>query len=448
MRAGRLVLNLAAFTVIAFALIAYGVLDLLGNPFEATTRLAAVFPNASGIYTNFSVELNGVPVGSVSSVHLVRRGALVDMTINPHVVVPSDVVASIGIANDLGEQVVELTPRHAGKVAPLRSGALVPVAKNDVPVQVGSVVALATKLLRAIPAGRLNQLLSELAQGLAGQAQHLRTIVSASTSFSQQFLRYQRQFEALLENSPPVMDAVSSAGPQLTQALVHTEAMMQVFAHDKTAVVGDLASGQAAFGALGGLTTNQAPDLACLIHDFSQLNANMDQPHNLANLSASLSLNQDFFNAVTSVAVSGTAKPLAAGESANPNQTFLRTRLLLPPGSPQGDTYATPTPVPSVKPGAGCSTELGQGVGPAAQPGFRPAAGGTLVPPTAADAQVRGRGDGTHTRAPSTSSQPAAYDTHAGPPDAVLLAVGGLLLPGLALAWGVRPSRRRTRRRA
>jgi virulence factor Mce-like protein len=445
MRTWRLVLNLTAFTVVAVALIAYGVVDLLGNPFAASTRVAAVFPNASGIYTNFPVELNGVTVGTVSSVRLVHKGAEVDMTINPGVVVPRDVVADIGIANDLGEQVVELTPRHGGRVPALRSGAVVPVAKNDVPVQVGKVVALATRLLRAIPGGRLNELLAELATGLRGQAGNLRTIVSAGTQFSKQFLQYQHQFEALLANSPPAMDAVTAAGTELTQALVNTEAMVQVFARDKTAVKGDLSGGQAATGALGTFTTNQAPDFACLIHDFSQLNANLDQSQNLSNLSEALTLNHYFFGAVTSVAVTGTAKPLAAGQAANPNQTILRTRLTLPPSPQQGDTYASPVPIPAVRPGAGCSTELGQGVGPASQPGFHPAAGGSFDPPSASDSQVRGGGDPAGTGGGGT--QPAAFEQHAGPPEALLVVIGGLLLPALALAWGVRPSRRRTRRR-
>lgn len=449
MRTGRLVANLVVFTAVAVALIAYGVVDLLGNPFDAPTRVAAVFPNASGLDPNFTVELNGVTVGTVSSVSLVRKGAEVDMNLDPAARVPNDVVASIGIANDLGEQVVELTPRHGGRVPPLRSGAIVPVDRSAIPVEVGQVVASATRLLRAIPAGRLNQLLSELAQALRGQSDNIKTIISASTSFSRQFLRYRVQFDALLRNSPPVMNAVSAAGPQLTQALANTEAMMTVLAREKTYVDGDIAYGQAAVGTLGQLATNQAPDLACLIHDVSQLNANLDQPQNLANLSSTLSLNQYFFHAVTSVAVMGNAKALVSDEGANPDQTMLRTRLLLPPPQPPGDTYATPVSLPPVKPGAACDTELGEGAGAASQPGFTPAAHGTLDAPTTADAQVRGKGDGASGSSQSSAAtQTAAFETHDDAATPVLLVVGGLVLPALLLAWGVRPSRRRTRRRA
>lgn len=448
MRTWRLALNLIVFGAIALALVAYGVVDLLGNPFRSTTDVSAVFPNASGIDTNFSVELNGVTVGTVTAVRLVRNGAQVAMSIKPGVDVPDDVVASIGIANDLGEQVVELTPRHGGNVPALRSGANVPVVKNGIPVEVGEVVASATKLLRAIPAGKLNSLLSDLAQGLQGEATNVRTIISASTTFSQQFLRYQQQFNELLANSPPVMNAVTVVGPQLTQALVNTEAMVQVLANEKTYVDGDLTNGQAALSELGDFQSDQNPDLACLVHDFSQLDANLDQPPNLSNLSESLALNRQFFGAVTAVAVTGTAKALTSGSTANPDQTILRTHLLLPPAQPPGDAYATPVSVPAVKPGAGCDTELGNGVGPATQPGFTPAAGGVLEPPSTTESQVRGGGDANAETASAPATQTAGYRAHDGVAMPALLVLGGLIVPALLLAWGIRPSRRRTRRRA
>ncbi len=450
MKTWRLVTNLVAFGLVAVALIGYGIVALLGNPFESTTGVSAVFPTAAGVGTNFSVELNGVTVGTVSSVRLVRGGAEVAMTVDHGVSVPSDVVASIGIANDLGQQVVELTPRHGGQVAPLRSGAVVPVSKSGIPVQVGQVVAEATRLLRDVPAGKLNQLLVELAQALQGQSGNLRTIISASTAFSRQFLQYQRQFNQLLADSPPVMNSVSVAGPQLRQALANTEAMVQVLAQEKTYLKGDITKGQGALGQLGQLTTNQAPNLGCLIHDVAQLDTNLNQPANLSNLSTSLSINQYFFHAVTAVAVAGTAKPLAAGQQANPNQIFLRTQLLLPPQSQTGDTYATPVSVPAVKPGAACNTELGTGVAAASQPGFSPAAGGVLEAPGPTQGQVRGGGDPASAPAPAPTSttQAASFRGRAGGATPALLAVGGLLLPALLLAWGVRPSRRRTRRRA
>ena len=78
-----------------------------------------MFSDASGINPHFGVQLNGVDVGSVTGVSLATGGARVKMAINPGVSVPSNVTASIDVANDLGEQVIELTP-GAKPAPPLR----------------------------------------------------------------------------------------------------------------------------------------------------------------------------------------------------------------------------------------------------------------------------------------------------------------------------------------
>ena len=89
---------------------------------------------------------------------------------------------------------------------------------------------------------------------------------------------------------------------------------------------------------------------------------------------------------------------------------------------------------------SGCVTAYGNGVGPATQAGFSPAAGGHLIAPTANEANV----ELPATTGPSASAalrQPAQSQW-------ALVGVGGLLIPVLLLAWGARPSRRRARRRA
>jgi len=444
MASRRLVANLLAFLAISLALIVYGFVDLLGNPLNSPMAVSAVFPDASGIYDHFSVNLNGVDVGSVTGVQLARGGARVDMAIDHGVQVPGDVVASIGIANDLGEQVVDLTPTHGRTAPPLHSGEVIPVTPDGIPANVGQVVASATRLLQAIPGGSLNQLLAELASSLQNRSGDLRTIISAGTTFSEEFLQYQQQFNQLLANAPPVLDTVAADGPQLREALVNTEALVQVLAQHRSDLTELFQQGSGAAGLLGNLVTSQSPDFGCLIHDIAQISTNLAQAGNLANLSQSLATNSYFFGAVSAVAVPGTAKALTAGAPSNPDQFFLRTRLLLPPASPSGIAYPAQQGLPAVKPGAGCSTELGQGVGPASQAGFVPAAGGTMDPPSAAEALVRGGGDGT----PLTDVQESASVgpvEQGGPVGLVVL--GAVLVPAFAVAWGVRPSRRARRRR-
>ncbi len=434
----RLVVNLIAFFLVSFALVAYGVVNLLGNPLESPTVLTTEFPNASGLYSGFEVELNGVPVGTVSSTALTTDGTKVVMSIDPGTGVPDDVQSSVQIANDLGEQVVNLVPTRGGSAPDLKSGADVPVAPNQIPANVGAVVASATRLLQAIPADNLNKLIGELATALQGNAGNLRTIISAGTTFSKEFVAYEQQFTELLANAPPALDAVTAVAPQLRQDLANTAALVQVLADQKTGLHTVLTEGSTAFEQVNDLVTSQSANLGCLLHDSAGILANLAEPANLTNLSQGLTYNQYFFGAVDKIAVDGVAQPTVSGESPQ-NQVFLRTRLLLPPIIDEpASTYASANQIPDIYPGAGCVTVFGDGVGPATQPGFTPAAGGQVVAPTAQEADVE------LTSVPVSSTSYRVPGTSVG----ALLALGGLVVPALFLAWGARPSRRRTRRRA
>ncbi|HUZ43326.1 MAG TPA: MlaD family protein [Acidimicrobiales bacterium] len=387
----RVAINLGAFLLVAAVLVFFGIVNLLGNPFSARTQLRAVFPDASGLSPNFDVTYDGVAVGSVSGVKLVHNGVLVTMALDPGLSVPGDVVADVDLANALGEQQIDLVPAHGGTAPPLRNGATVPVDPNGIPASVGQLVSVATKLLNAIPPGDLNSVLHQLAVALNGHGQDLRTINDESRVFAQEFLAYQSQFEALLANAPPVLNAVSAVGPQLRQALANTAVLAQVLANRRSDLANAIDQGSAVAADLNTLLASQLPNLACLTHDFADLTANLDEPANLANLNTALLTNGYFFGAVDDVSPPGRAVSLYPGDPTRDDQFWLRTRLLFPPSQPQASEYSTPKGLPPTKPGAGCSTEFGNGVGPASQAHpSPPGLGGRLIAPTAAEAVVRG----------------------------------------------------------
>jgi virulence factor Mce-like protein len=437
----RLVINLIVFFAVSFGLVVYGIVNLLGNPLDSPTTLTTQFPDASGLYSGFEVELNGVPVGTVTATALTRTATRVTMRIDPGTQVPSDVQSSVQIANDLGEQVVNLVPAHGGSAPALHSGAVVPAAPNQIPANVGAVVASATRLLRAIPANDLNELIGELATSLQGQAGNLRTLISAGTTFSKEFVAYQQQFTELLANAPPSLDAITAVAPELRQDLANTAALVQVLAQQKSGLHTLLTAGSSAFNEVDNLVTSQSANIGCFLHDTADILSNIALPANLSNLSQGLAYNQYFFGAVDSIAVQGPANPTTTNAAQDPDQTFLRTRLLFPPIlNEPGSSYPAANAIPDTLPGAGCVTVFGNGVGPATQPGFTPAAGGQLVAPTAQEADVELSG----TPVPATSASYRVPADRRG----MVLALGGLVVPALFLAWGTRPARRRTRRRA
>jgi len=470
----RILFNLLAFGLVSTALVVYGFFDVLGNPFSHRTTVSTVLPSAAGLVPEFDVTLHGVVVGTVSSVSLVGNGVRITMVLNPGVKVPSDVGARVAITNALGQQEVQLIPEGSTStgdttdanghlvttsgsaseaVSSLRNGAVIPPAPDSEPAEVGTVVAETTRLLQAIPPGSLDQLLHEAAVALDHNVGNLKTIVSASELFSEEFLAQQQQFESLLQNAPPVLDAVNANASAFQQGLADTAVIVQTIADHADDLARLFSQGSGTASTLEALMTQNEPNLACIVHDSADATSDLGRAPNLENLSTALSTNQLVFGAVRRLAVTGPAKALDSNDPTRTDQEWLRTRLLIPPlkvpVAPQPMEYATPTSLPPVLPGAGCDTEFGDGVGAVSQTGFHPAGpNARVVAPTPAEAQVRGGGTEP---APSSPAAVRLPSQSASPVPLFLL--GGLVVLGWLITMGhghvmrsARPLREVTRR--
>src|SRR5579875_3708175 len=427
----RVLINLVLFLGVALALIAYGVVDLLGNPLAARTHISTVVPASAGLVPRLTVTSNGIEVGTVTGVKLVRDGVRVEMMLNPGVEVPDNVTAAIVRANPLGEQAVELRPKSA-PAPPLRNGAVVPAAHNAVPPDVGKVIRLTDRILAAVPKHDLDVLIHQLALTLNGSASALRTLTNASDQYAREFLAYKAAFKALLANSPPVL-----------RALANTVALTALIDRQRYDIVDLFHNAGHLADVLGPFIHEERPNVACLVHDLADVNANLDQPANLSALQTTLSSAHIFFGAVNASALPGPSKAVEAGTVARDDQVWLRVNLLVPPAFPQGQPYYPHRGVVPTLPGAGCISDFGPGVGPATQAHpTPPAPGGRVIPPTREEALVLGR----HLYGSrSGGTQPTAADQPLG--SAAMVAVGLLVLAG-ALAMGLAFPVTRRRRRA
>lgn len=73
-------------------------------------EVIATFPNVTGLKVNTSVEMLGIPIGSVKSIVLKDYRAKVTFLIDNQIDLPEDSVAAIRTKGLLGENYVSLTP--------------------------------------------------------------------------------------------------------------------------------------------------------------------------------------------------------------------------------------------------------------------------------------------------------------------------------------------------
>ncbi|MDD2902262.1 MAG: outer membrane lipid asymmetry maintenance protein MlaD [Syntrophales bacterium] len=120
MKRGSLELVVGVFVLAGLACLAYlavhlGKLELFGGGY----RVVANFDNISGLKSGAAVEVAGVDVGLVESIHLTTgdRAKLV-LRIKPGVKIYDDAIASIRTKGIIGDKFVKLSPGGSGKLIP------------------------------------------------------------------------------------------------------------------------------------------------------------------------------------------------------------------------------------------------------------------------------------------------------------------------------------------
>ncbi|MCU1354059.1 MAG: putative virulence factor, Mce family protein, partial [Acidimicrobiales bacterium] len=361
----RVLINLMVVLIVSAALVTYGAVTLFGNPLAKRTKISTELADSAGLRNGFSASVNGVVVGRVSNVRLTKHGARVTVELDRGATVPSNVVARVVRASAVGEQRIEFTPTGAGSAAPLPDGAEVKAAPDATPPEVADVLGVATRLIDAIPTKDLNTIVHEGARSVRSQAENLRSIVRSLTIISDNFVAGDKDFRRLLAASPSVLDDFSAMAPEVRKALSNTRALTAILADDSGRFVDLLRDGSSFAQVADTVLLDNRTNLTCLIGDLQTLSA-FTQGRVLRNLDRGLGLNGRFFGAIDTLAPQGHAADIGLGGHERNNQTWLRTRLLLPPAQPSASAYSphrTPRPV---KTGAGCANRYGSGANPVA----------------------------------------------------------------------------------
>jgi phospholipid/cholesterol/gamma-HCH transport system substrate-binding protein len=77
--------------------------------------LYAEFEQAGGIKPGAGVEIAGVSIGKVKSIHLDNYQALIEFTINKNIKIQEDAIASIKTKGLIGEKYIQITPGASDK---------------------------------------------------------------------------------------------------------------------------------------------------------------------------------------------------------------------------------------------------------------------------------------------------------------------------------------------
>ena len=120
MRKGNLELAVGLFVLLGLGCLAYlaihlGKMEIMGSGYQVLVN----FDNISGLKKGAAVEVAGVEVGRVESIHLSSGDrASVTLRLEPGLKLHDDAIASIRTKGIIGDKFVKLSPGSSEKIVP------------------------------------------------------------------------------------------------------------------------------------------------------------------------------------------------------------------------------------------------------------------------------------------------------------------------------------------
>jgi phospholipid/cholesterol/gamma-HCH transport system substrate-binding protein len=198
-------LVVAVVAVVVILAVTYGALNLNRLPiFDHARTYRADFPNAAGLVPSDIVTIDGVRVGSITSLKLRGDHVVVTFTADNSVRLGPATTAAAKVQTPLGTEFLELSPAGAGRL----SGPI-PEAQVSVPLTlVGDLSQLA---------GQVQQYnLTQLEKAFETSA---ATLNGTPASLIAQSLSGLARFSDILANNKDQLSTILSQGSQLSQIL-------------------------------------------------------------------------------------------------------------------------------------------------------------------------------------------------------------------------------------
>jgi phospholipid/cholesterol/gamma-HCH transport system substrate-binding protein len=350
----RTLINIAVFMGLALMLVYLGATTLVfqkgGGPV-----IGADFSDAAGLSARNDVTMRGVPVGAVRTVTLTPTGlAHVTVVVQPGIEVPQGSKATIMRRSPIGDLVLDIQP---GRGPPMASGSTIPEKDTITPPDPEKTIQALAQVLGAVPSQDLSSLVHTLAVALNGRGRDLAALSVAGAQIPTRLLQIESQLRSLIVNGPSVTGVLAANAHSLADDIAQTAELAQILDTERNNLVSLSRNGASFATVANDIISQQKANLACLIHDFGDLNATLAEPQNLNNLESTLELNHFFFDAVNMLVQPGTDR-----------LSWFRVQLI-PPQSIQGRAYQPHRPPPDVYTGNSCQSIYGTGVGPGTQPG-------------------------------------------------------------------------------
>jgi phospholipid/cholesterol/gamma-HCH transport system substrate-binding protein len=164
-------------------------------------------PAAGGLYRFSNVTYRGVNVGKVTNVDVIGDDDHVEATLSLDTTprIPAELVAQVRSISAVGEQYVDLQPRHESPPY-LENGSVIAVRDSTIPTPVGPMLDQLGALVNSIPQDNLSTLLDESFKAFDGAGYDFGSLLDSSSKFIGDLNGVADQSRALVDDSGPLLD--------------------------------------------------------------------------------------------------------------------------------------------------------------------------------------------------------------------------------------------------
>lgn len=254
----------------AVAILVAGAVGALVTGGRSTRTIYAQFAEAPGLYDGNHVDVLGIPVGTVTSIHPEDHFVLVTMHIDDDIELPDGASAALMAPEVVADRFIQIGPAYTGGAA-LANGAVIPLSRTAIPQSVDAVI------------DTLNNLAYQLGPNEANRNGALTALVH---QLAVQFGGSGPDFHSAVVNFSQALDALSANAPAFAGTLENLGALSQALA-DNSAVYRSFASNLAS---VSQILANDRTDISSVMSSLQQLFANLTAfiQANGANLGSSI----------------------------------------------------------------------------------------------------------------------------------------------------------------
>lgn len=268
--------KLTIFTLVMALVLAGLVVVFSQMRFARETGYHAVFTNSSGMLDGAKVRIAGVPVGSVTGVHVGKDNlAHVDFDVDSKYRLYTSTKATIRYENLVGDRYLELL-EGPGSARVMSKGSTIGLDRTSPALDLDMLLGGFKPLLRGLDPAQVNDLTEALLQVFQGQGGTLVALLNSSGSFAKTLADRDALIGSVIENLKTVLATIDDRDQQFATTLEELQRLVSGLAADKDPIGAALPRIAGATGDLTELLQQARPDLKTTIEQTGTVAATLD----------------------------------------------------------------------------------------------------------------------------------------------------------------------------